>query len=157
MSTELRAVSRVFIRCMGLSLGRYGHYRATVRMYSRLKPEPQLQQLGSCEWSSERVKPLSYRSKFTRICCDIQPAISSPIRGRTLGRWRITSVIAICNQQRDTLHWRLIGLRASGRINLASRGSIWNVLYLVIISVLVRLASMEAGKWRNGKSARWGR
>jgi integrase len=51
---------------------------------------------------SEQAKLQSSLSRFIRTCCGIQPDTSWQTMGRILGRWRIISVIAICNQQRDT-------------------------------------------------------
>ncbi len=41
-----------------------------------LKLGRRLQQLGFCGWFNVPAEPLSFRSRFTRICSAIPPAIS---------------------------------------------------------------------------------
>jgi predicted DNA-binding ribbon-helix-helix protein len=66
------------------------------------------------------VGPLSFRSRFIRICYDIPQGTSSPTKARILGRLRIIWAIAICNRPLDTLRLRQTDLRGAGRTKPAS-------------------------------------
>src|SRR5262249_34588370 len=119
--------------------------------------------------------------------------------GKILGAWRIISVTAICNRQRDIQRWRRIALRSSGRtrfvrapgggkgrdlqgpsgaaagfppipagtgqryskrsqLTVLLRQQVQNCLlarlWLILAGPMASgMQTMEAGKWRNGKSA----
>jgi integrase len=57
---------------------------------------------GSYEWFSEPAEQRNCRLRFILTCSDIRPDTSLPTMATTHGRWRTTSVIAICNQQHAT-------------------------------------------------------
>ena len=79
------------IRYMVQSYEPYGHDRDRALTSSQRKSERQLQQLGSYEWSSERVRQLSSHFQFILTCCGIPRDTSSPTRARILAHLRIIS------------------------------------------------------------------
>jgi hypothetical protein len=58
----------------------------------------------------------------------------------TLGRWRTTWVIGICNRRRGTRRWRRTGSRGSGAIEQINRASSEAAVELSLMESLRRIA-----------------
>ena len=66
-------------------------------------------------WSRGLARPRASPSSFTVTCCGIPAATSSQTTARTPGQSSTTSDTSRLIRRCATRHWRLIGLRGSGR------------------------------------------